>query len=100
MGGPGMRLAGEELRKRLEQVPQWKLGDGRSLSKTFLFSDFQTALNFVNRVAKVAETQGHHPDMHLAWGRVDVTTSTHDEGGLTEKDLILASNVDEIFFKR
>ena len=95
-----MKLAGEELRKRAEQAPDWKLGDGTSLSKTFLFSDFKTALNFVNRVGALAEEQGHHPDIHLAWGRVNVTTSTHDAGGVTEQDFILAAKVDATFFSR
>jgi 4a-hydroxytetrahydrobiopterin dehydratase len=48
----------------------------------------------------VAEQEGHHPDLHLAWGRVDVKTSTHDAGGLTESDFILAAKVDRVYFGR
>lgn len=74
--------------------------DDHELSKTFPFPDFQTALAFVNRLGAVAEEEGHHPDLHLARGRVDVRTSAHDAGGLTENDFILAAKVDRAFFRR
>jgi 4a-hydroxytetrahydrobiopterin dehydratase len=99
MGGRGI-VEGEELRRLASQVPDWRVGDGRQLSKTFLFPDFKTALAFVNRVADVAERQGHHPDLHLAGGRVDVTTSTHDAGGLTACDFALAAEIDRAYFSR
>ena len=100
MGGTRMSLGDAELRKRAEQLPDWKITEDRSLSKTFLFPDFKSALDFVNRVGAAAEEQGHHPDIHLAWGRVDVKTWTHDAGGLTEKDFALAATVDRAFFTR
>src|ERR1700681_303461 len=76
-------LAGDALEELKRQVPGWRAEDNRQLAKTFLFPDFLKALDFVNRVGAVAEQEGHHPDIHLAWGRVDVQTSTHDAGGLT-----------------
>jgi len=91
-------LAGNALEELKRQVPDWRAEENRQLAKTFLFHDFLKALDFVNRVGAVAEQEGHHPDIHLAWGRVDVQTSTHDAGGLTESDFILAAKVDHVFF--
>ena len=93
-------LTGEALGAYADQVPDWRVVDHHELSKTFLFPDFQTALAFVNLVGALAEEEGHHPDLHLAWGRVDVRTSTHDAGGLTENDFILAAKVDRAFLRR
>ena len=90
MGGPGATA----------QLPGWKVRDDHRLAKTFLFPDFKTGLDFVNRVGAIAEEQGHHPDLHLAWGRVDVETWTHDAGGLTDKDYRLAAGIDQQFFNR
>jgi len=94
-----MSLSGDELRRRAGQVSGWKISDDQHLRKTFLFPDFQKALDFVNRVGAVAEAQGHHPDLHLAWGRVDVETWSHDAGGLTERDFVLAESVDREFLR-
>jgi 4a-hydroxytetrahydrobiopterin dehydratase len=80
-------------------LSDWK-SKGQGIAKTFLFPDFKTALAFVNRVGEIAEAQGHHPDLHLAWGRVDVETWTHDTGGLTEKDTRLAADIDRVFLSR
>ena len=93
-------LKGEALHALALQVPDWKLIDEHHITKTFLFPDFKTALGFVNRVGAVAEEEGHHPDLALAWGRVDVKTYTHKIGGLTESDFILAAKVDRLFFQR
>ena len=93
-------LAGEELRRLSPQVPDWKVVDEHHITKTFVFPDFRTALDFVNRVGAVAEAEGHHPDIALAWGRVDVKTYTHKIDGLTESDFILAAKVDQEFLKK
>ena len=87
-------LSGEALRERAAGLPDWKMEDERRLTKTFRFPDFQTALDFVNRVGAIAEELGHHPDLHLTWGRVDVTTWSHDAGGITERDLVLARRIE------
>ena len=79
-----------------------KLGDGWSavqehhLTKTYLFKDFAQALAFVNRVGAVAEAEGHHPDIYLAWGRVRLDIWTHKANGLTESDFILAAKADQV----
>ena len=93
-------LEGEELRKLSAQVSNWKVVDEHHIAKTFLFPDFKTALDFVNRVGAVAEEEGHHPDLALTWGRVDVKTYTHKIDGLTESDFILAAKIDQVFFSR
>jgi 4a-hydroxytetrahydrobiopterin dehydratase len=78
------------------QVSGWQVVDDHHLSKTYTFSDFRSALDFVNRVGAVAEEQGHHPDLYLAWGKVEVKTWTHKIDGLTESDFILAAKIDRL----
>ena len=90
-------LAGEALRKFTDQLPDWKVTDGHHISKTFLFPDFVQALAFVNRVGAIAEEQGHHPDLMLTWGKVEVKTYTHKIDGLTESDFILAAKIERAF---
>ena len=93
-------LKGAELAKLSSQLPDWKVVDEHHVTKTYLFPDFKTALDFVNRVGAVAEQEGHHPDIALAWGRVDVKTYTHKIEVLTEIYFILAAKVDQEFFNR
>ncbi len=90
-------LEGQELQKLSSQLPDWKVVDGHHITRTFKFPDFKTALDFVNRDGAVAEAEGHHPDLLLAWGRVEVTTYTHKINGLTESDFILAAKMDQAF---
>lgn len=90
-----MKLDAAEQQRRLAAVPEWTLKDER-LSRNFRFPDFQSALDFVNRVGAVAEAQGHHPDIHLGWGRADIETWTHDAGGITEADFTLAAKIDAL----
>jgi len=97
MAGARARLTGDELRRRAQALPEWRVQGEQRLSKTFPFPDFATALAFVDRVGAEAERQGHHPDIHLTWGRVDVETSTHDAGGITESDFALAGAIDRLF---
>ena len=88
-------LAGLELQALAKEVPQWKVVDGHHLTRTFTFPDFRRALAFVNKVGELAEEQGHHPDILLAWGKVEVTTWTHKINGLSEGDFILAAKIDK-----
>ena len=72
----------------------WRVIDGHHLEKEYTFPDFRQALQFTNRVGELAEEQGHHPDILLAWGRVRLTIWTHKIDGLTESDFILAAKAD------
>ncbi len=88
-------LKGSELRAYQEQLSDWSVVDEHHLTKTFAFPDFQTALAFVNRAGAIAEAEGHHPDICLSWGRVEVKTYTHKINGLTESDFVLAAKIDK-----
>ncbi len=90
-------LQGEALEKMKAEVPNWQVADGHHLTRSFSFPDFKSALDFVNRVGAVAEQEGHHPDLYLAWGKVDVKTWTHKIDGLTESDFILAAKIERLY---
>lgn len=66
------------------------------ITKSYKFPDFRQALAFTNKVGELAEQQGHHPDICLAWGRADITIWTHKIDGLTESDFILAARIDKL----
>lgn len=91
-------LAGAELDRLLGELGPngWRVVGGHHLEKEFSFPDFVTALAFVNRVGALAEEQGHHPDLYLAWGKVRLTTWTHKIDGLTESDFVLAAKADRL----
>jgi len=89
-------LKGAELDALRNQVPGWEVVNEHHLKKEFAFPDFQSALDFVNRAGAVAEEQGHHPDIFLAWGKVEITIWTHKIDGLTESDFILAAKVNRL----
>ena len=72
----------------------WAVIEEKHLERTFNFKNFKEALDFTNKVGQLAEEQGHHPDIHLAWGKVKVQLWTHKIGGLHENDFILASRID------
>lgn len=89
-------LAGVALAELQRSLPSWKVIDEHHLEKSFLFTDFAKALAFVVRIGAVAEEEGHHPDLGLSWGKVDVKIYTHKIAGLTESDFILAAKIDEL----
>ena len=90
-------LKGAELAALAAQVKDWQVVGEHHIKKSFKFPDFRKALDFTNRVGELAEQQGHHPDIFLAWGRVDVTLWTHKIDGLTESDFILAAKIDQLY---
>lgn len=82
----------------LAQLPGWSIeatGGHQVLTKTFKFKGFLPAVDLVNRIAPIAEAEGHHPDLLLGWGYVTVQLWTHAAGGLTDNDFILAAKVDQ-----
>jgi 4a-hydroxytetrahydrobiopterin dehydratase len=90
-------LKGEELASLQKQVDGWNVIEGHHITKAFKFPDFREALKFVNQAGNLAEEQGHHPDIFLAWGKVEITTWTHKISGLTESDFILAAKIDQLY---
>jgi len=76
-------------------MPKWRRR-GVVIARTYEFKDFPAAIRFVNAVARLAEKAGHHPDIDIRWNQVTLTLTTHDEGGLTEKDFDLAKKFDRL----
>jgi len=96
-GDGGGRLKAPMIKLLMKQLPgKWKLKSGRQLEKSFKFPDFKKALKFTNRVGAIAEAQGHHPDVFLAYGEVRIQLSTHSARGLTENDFILAAKINRL----
>ena len=87
------KLSAEKIKTALATVPDWKKKGG-TIMRTFQFKDFPAAIKFVNAVAKLAEQAWHHPDIDIRWNKVTLTLTTHDAGGLTEKDFALAGKFD------
>lgn len=87
-------LTDEQARGLLEQLPHWKLV-GKEIHREYQFKDFKAAMAFVNGVAEIAETEGHHPDILIyQYKKVRVTLWTHAIGGLSENDFIVAAKID------
>lgn len=82
-------LSSPAIEARLTALPDWCL-EGKTITCTRTFRDFITAVNFVNRLVAPAEAAGHHPDLFISYNRVVIKLTTHDAGGLTEKDFALA----------
>lgn len=88
-------LKGAEISKLHKQLGNgWQVINEHHLEKEFTFPDFRQALEYTNRVGELAENEGHHPDIYLAWGKVKITLWTHKVDGLTESDFILAAKCD------
>jgi 4a-hydroxytetrahydrobiopterin dehydratase len=90
-------LSSDEREMLLEQLdPAWRVVDGHHLARDFTFQDFASALVFTNQIGVVAEEEGHHPDIRLAWGSVGVEIWTHKIDGLTRSDFVLAAKIDAL----
>jgi 4a-hydroxytetrahydrobiopterin dehydratase len=85
-----------DVHRLLADTAQWNIVNQHHIVRAYKFPDFKSALAFVNRVGEVAEAQGHHPDILLGWGKVEITTWTHAVDGLTESDFILAAKIDQL----
>lgn len=90
-------LKGQELDHLAKQLaPGWQVVNQHHLEREFDFKNFREALEFTNKVGELAEAQGHHPDIYLAWGKVRLTIWTHKIDGLTESDFVLAAKADRL----
>jgi 4a-hydroxytetrahydrobiopterin dehydratase len=89
------KLQGAERASALKQIPEWSETEGRdAISRKFVFRDFNEAFGFMVRAALMAEKMDHHPEWFNVYKTVEVTLSTHNAGGLTEKDIALAREID------
>lgn len=93
--GQPIKLNSEEISRQLEIIPQWTLTD-QQLHRVYHFERFSQAIAFVNRVAKLAEKAEHHPDILIKYNQVSLTLTTHDAGGLTQKDFDLARQISQL----
>ena len=90
------KLTDDARHQALERLQGWQLVDGRdAITKQFKFADFNAAFAFMTRAALAAEKMDHHPEWSNVWNRVNVTLTTHDAGGLTERDIALAEAMDK-----
>lgn len=90
------QLSGEEARKMLDQTPGYEL-TGNTIQRTYPFPNFVEAMNFADRITKIAEEENHHPDLHISWGKVRVELSTHSVGGLSTNDFIVAAKINRLW---
>jgi 4a-hydroxytetrahydrobiopterin dehydratase len=90
-------LARAEVEQLQKETPQWRIAEsGKNISRNFTFTDFKEAMLFVNKVADLAESEGHHPDISISWNKVGILLTTHAIGGLSENDFIVAAKIDLI----
>ena len=85
-----------EIHQQLAEPAKWNVVNEHHLVRAYKFPDFKSALAVVNQVGDLAEAQGHHPDILLGWGKVEITLWTHAVDGLTESDFILAAKIDQL----
>lgn len=88
-------LEPKQIKAALRKAAQWQK-QSAAISRTYVFKDFPAAIAFVSQVAELAENAGHHPDIDIRWNKVTLTLTTHDAGGLTEKDFALAKQFDAL----
>jgi 4a-hydroxytetrahydrobiopterin dehydratase len=84
-----------DVQRALGKLPGWGR-KGTALSKTYKFATFRAGIDFVNRAAAVADRMDHHPDIDIRYTKIICTLSTHDAGGITQKDLNLATELDQL----
>jgi len=89
------KLSQAELDRALRDLPGWTVKDG-AITKTFKHDSFPEAIVFVNAVAHLAELANHHPDIDIRYSNITLALVTHDQGGITEKDVELARRIEEI----
>ena len=94
---PVAQLTDQEREAALAALPEWRLrADGLAIERTFLFADFSEAFGFMARAALLAEVQDHHPEWFNVYNRVEVTLTTHDAGGLSQRDIAMATAMDAL----
>lgn len=91
------QLTPEERARALDHLGEWDFDEARDgIVRQFIFTDFSEAFGFMSRVALLAEVQDHHPEWSNVWNRVDILLTTHDAGGLSERDIRMATAIDAL----
>ena len=90
------KLSEAQIDNELKTLPGWEFQDN-SLRKLFRFNEFMNGIRFIGRIAEIAEADDHHPDMHINYTRVTFVCSTHSDGGVTDKDIRLAKQIEQAF---
>ncbi len=84
----------QKLPKLLAALPLWQVVEGKKLQREFVFKRYLDSVEWIGRIAQIAEAERHHPDLHVFWRRIVVEVWTHSAGGLTENDFILAAKIE------
>jgi 4a-hydroxytetrahydrobiopterin dehydratase len=87
-------LTSAEIKEALQKIPGWTLQDGK-LTREWTFKDFIQAIEFVNKIATLAEAAGHHPDIDIRYNRVHLSLVSHDAGGITQRDANMAKQINQ-----
>ena len=85
-----------QIAQYLPEVPGWELIGDKKIAKNYKFKDFAEAMGFVNKIAEIAESEGHHPDISISWNKVKLELTTHAIGGLSENDFIVAAKINNL----
>ena len=88
-------LSHSEIQSRLNDLPDWTL-EGTSIKTILTFKNFIEAIEYINKIVAPAEAAGHHPDLAISYNRVSISLTTHDAGGLTQKDFALAQTLSQL----
>jgi 4a-hydroxytetrahydrobiopterin dehydratase len=90
-------LTHAQVTELYKETPLWKVAEGeKMISRDFVFKNFKEAMFFINKIANLAESEGHHPDLSISWNKVRIALTTHAIGGLSENDFIVAAKIDRI----
>jgi 4a-hydroxytetrahydrobiopterin dehydratase len=92
----GSPFGQKEIEVFSRDLKDWEIVDNKKIKKTFNFKNFKESMSFVNKVADIAESEGHHPDIYIYYDKVGIELSTHEVKGLTENDFILATKINHI----
>ena len=93
-GSPSMDAV--SVARHAPAVPGWTVAEGMRLEREFRFPDFRAALAFADRVGALADSEDHHPELRVSWGKTGIILLTHSVGGLSENDFILAAKIDAL----
>lgn len=88
-------LTDDEIKRNLEILEDWQL-DGNAIKREWIFKDFSEAMDFINMIAVMSENYNHHPEIFNVYNRVSLRFNTHDAGGITDKDIDIAKEIDKL----